>query len=56
MDMIVNGKTVTVAAGVADDDAMLIDVLRNAGLTGTSSFAAPAFAVPARCSSTASRW
>ena len=35
MDMIVNGKTVAAAAGVADDDAMLIDVLRNAGLTGT---------------------
>ena len=35
MDMIVNGKTVAVAAGIADDDAMLIDVLRNAGLTGT---------------------
>ncbi len=35
MDMIVNGKTIAVAAGIADDDAMLIDVLRNAGLTGT---------------------
>ncbi len=35
MDMVVNGKPILLADDVADDDAMLIDVLRHSGLTGT---------------------
>ena len=31
MNLVINGKSCT----VADDDAMLIDVVRNGGLTGT---------------------
>ena len=52
MNIVVNGKVCT----VADDEAMLIDVVRNGGLTGTKLVCGAVFVARARSSSTASRW
>ena len=58
MNLVINGKSCT----VADDDAMLIDVVRNGGLTGTKLVCGGGSpgrswrGAPARSYSTTSRW